>query len=81
MGNEVRDARGIGIWRNDRSMCMIERNTVIGTRPDAMGHAFGVLASFQSEANLWKNELGANPVASAAITQSEVQSGSSFSYR
>ncbi len=81
MGNEVRDARGIGIWCNDRSMCMIERNTVIDTRPDAMGHAFGVLASFQSEANLWKNELGANPVASAAITQSEVQSGSSFSYR
>lgn len=81
MGNEVRDARGIGIWCNDRSMCMIERNTVLDTRPDAMGHAYGVLASFQSEANLWKNELGANQVASAAITQSEVQSGRSFSYR
>lgn len=81
MDNEVRDARGIGIWCNDRSMCMIERNTVLDTRPDAMGHAFGVLASFQSEANLWKNELGANQVASAAITQSEVQSGRSFSYR
>jgi hypothetical protein len=46
-----------------------------------MGHAFGVLTSFQSEANLWENQLGANPVASAAITQSEVQSGRSFSYR
>jgi hypothetical protein len=81
MDNEVRDARGIGIWCNDRSMCMIERNTVLDTRPDAMGHAFGVLTSFQSEANLWENQLGANPVASAAITQSEVQSGRSFSYR
>jgi nitrous oxidase accessory protein NosD len=81
MDNEVRDARGIGIWCNDRSMCMIERNTVLDTRPDAMGHAYGVLASFQSEANLWENELGANPVASAAISQSEVQSSRSFSYR
>ena len=62
MDNEVRDARGIGIWCNDRSMCMIEKNTVLDTRPDATGNAFGVLASFQSEANLWKNELGANPV-------------------
>jgi parallel beta helix pectate lyase-like protein len=81
MDNEVRGARGIGIWCNDRSMCMIERNTVLDTRPDPMGHAFGVLASFQSEADLWQNELSANPVASAAITQSEVQSDSSFSYR
>jgi parallel beta-helix repeat protein len=81
MDNEVRDARGIGIWCNDRSMCMIERNTVLDTLPDATGHAFGVLASFQSEANLWENELGANPVASAANTESEVQSSRSFSYR
>ena len=81
MGNEVRDARGIGIWCNDRSICMIEKNTVLDTLPDAMGHAYGVLASFQSEANLWENELGANPVASAAISQSEVQSSRTFSYR
>jgi hypothetical protein len=81
MDNEVRDAAGIGIWCNDRSMCMIERNTVLDTRPGQYGPGFGVLASFQSEANLWENELGANPVASSAITQSEVSSDRSFSYR
>jgi nitrous oxidase accessory protein NosD len=81
MDNVVRDARGIGIWCNDRSMCMIERNTVLGTRPDAAGHAFGVLASFQSEANLWENQLGANPVAFSAIIDSEVLRDRSFSYR
>jgi nitrous oxidase accessory protein NosD len=81
MDNEVRDASGIGIWCNDRSMCMIERNTVVDTRPGKDGPGFGVLASFQSEANLWENELGANPVASGAITQSEVSRARSFSYR
>jgi len=81
MDNVVRDARGIGIWCNDRSMCMIERNTVLGTRPDAAGHAFGVLASFQSEANLWKNQLGENPVAFSSIIDSEIQRDRSFSYR
>ena len=81
MDNVVRDARGIGIWCNDRSMCMIERNTVLGTRPDAAGHAFGVLASFQSEANLWENQLGENPVAFSANIDSEIQRDRSFSYR
>jgi parallel beta helix pectate lyase-like protein len=81
MDNEVRDASGIGIWCNDRSMCMIERNTVVDTHPGKDGPGFGVLASFQSEANLWENELGANPVASGAVTQSEVSTARSFSYR
>jgi hypothetical protein len=86
MDNEVRDALGVGIYCNDRSMCMVERNTVVDTRPDtASGNpsrrGVGVLASFQSEADLWENELGANPVASSAIIDSEVQSSRSFSYR
>jgi len=85
MDNEVRDALGVGIYCNDRSMCQIERNTVLDTHPDPSGGAsrggVGVLASFQSQANLWGNELGANPVASSAIINSEVQSSQSFSYR
>ena len=32
--NEVRDAPGVGIFCNDHSMCMIEQNVVVGTRPD-----------------------------------------------
>ena len=85
MDNEVRDALGVGIYCNDRSMCQIEGNTVLDTRADPAGGTsrggVGVLASFQSQANLWENELGANPVASSAIIDSEVQSSRSFSYR
>ncbi len=32
MDNEVRGALGVGIYCNDRSMCMFEHNTVVGTR-------------------------------------------------
>jgi hypothetical protein len=85
MDNEVRDALGVGIWCNDRSMCMIERNTVLDTRADPSGdpsrRGIGVLASFQSEANLWENQLGENPVAFDAVIGSEVLRDRSFSYR
>jgi Right handed beta helix region len=81
MDNEVRDGAGIGIWCNDRSMCTIEHNTVLDTRPGDAGPGVGVLASFQSEASLWENKLGANPVSASAITQSEVHRGRAFSYR
>ena len=69
MDNEVRDAHGIGIWCNDRSMCSIEHNTVI----DTTGSGYGILASFQSEADLRGNRLAANPVGIAAIENSEVR--------
>jgi nitrous oxidase accessory protein NosD len=85
MDNEIRDALGVGIYCNDRSMCMIERNTVLDTRPDPSGdpsrRGIGVLASFQSQANLWENQLNANPVASSAIIDAEVLRERSFSYR
>jgi parallel beta-helix repeat protein len=48
--NEVRDSHGIGIWCNDRSICAIERNTVLGP-------GYGVLASFESEADLRGNHV------------------------
>jgi hypothetical protein len=71
--NTVRDALGVGLYCGDRSMCMFEHNTVIGTRPDTASglrnrRGFGVFADFQSEADLWRNSLGANPVAAGAIT-------------
>ena len=71
--NTVRDALGVGLYCGDRSMCMFDHNTVIGTRPDTASglrnrRGFGVFADFQSEANLWRNSLAANPVAAAAIT-------------
>jgi len=71
--NTVRDALGVGLYCGDRSMCMFDHNTVIGTRPDTASglrnrRGFGVFADFQSEADLWRNALGANPVAAGAIT-------------
>lgn len=74
--NEVRDALGVGIWCNDRSVCDVQRNTVVDTRRDPSGdqsrRGIGVLASFQSQAYLWKNELAANPLPSGALVNSEV---------
>ena len=83
-GHATRSA--IGIYCNDRSMCMIEQNTVVGhpagrRSGDPSRRGFGVLASFQSQADLWENELAANPVASGPVTNAEVQRQRSFSYR
>jgi parallel beta-helix repeat protein len=71
--NEVRNALGVGMNCNDRSMCTFERNTVVDTRPDVGSgnpsrRGIGVLASFQAEAELKDNELGANPVPMGAVT-------------
>jgi hypothetical protein len=76
--NEVRGALGVGIYCNDRSMCMIERNTVVDTQADNAGGdesraGYGILASFQSEADLRGNELAANPVPMGSITNSQIR--------
>lgn len=73
--NVIRDALGVGLYCNDRSMCMFDNNTVVGTRPDRssglrMQRGFGVLASFQSEADLWQNRLVANPVRAGRVLNS-----------
>ena len=78
MHNEVRGAVGVGIYCNDRSMCMVERNTVVDTRNDSAGgdesrRGFGILASFQSEADLRGNELAANPVPMGSVTNSLIR--------
>lgn len=66
--NAVRDALGVGLYCGDRSMCMFDHNTVIGTRADTGSglrnrRGLAVLADFQSEADLWRNRLVGNPVA------------------
>jgi nitrous oxidase accessory protein NosD len=76
--NEVRGAHGVGIYCNDRSMCMVERNTVVDTKNESGGgddsrRGFGILASFQSEADLRDNELAANPVPMGSITSSLIR--------
>jgi hypothetical protein len=76
--NEIRGARGVGIYCNDRSMCMIDRNTVVDTKNDSAGgdasrRGFGILASFMSEADLHGNEIAANPVPMGSVTQSLIR--------
>jgi len=76
--NEVRGALGVGIYCNDRSMCMVERNTVVDTKPDSAGgdrsrRGFGVLASFGSAVDLRGNELTANPVPMGSVMNSELR--------
>jgi hypothetical protein len=76
MDSEVSNALGVGIYCNDRSMCMIQHNTVVGMRADGTQNlaeaGFGVLASFQSEADLRGNHLRSNPVPTGAIINSQV---------
>lgn len=64
--NTVRHALGIGILCGDHSMCEIDRNTVSATRRDDAGGnkmraGFGLEIEFESEAELGRNDLGANP--------------------
>ncbi len=72
--NTVRDAIGVALYCSDRSMCMFDHNTVIGTRPDVAGalthRGVALLADFQSEADVWQNRFVANPVATFAVTNS-----------
>jgi len=68
--NEVRNVTGVGIVCNDHSMCEVERNTVVGTRPSPVSRGVGFLASYLSEADLKHNELGANPVPVAVLSNS-----------
>ena len=75
--NTVRDALGVGLYCNDRSMCMFEHNTVVGTRDDSAGgnrsrRGFGVLSSFLSEADLRGNEIASNPVPYGAVTNAQI---------
>jgi len=69
--NTVRGANGVGIYCNDRSVCEVERNTVVDTKPDPSGdpsrRGIGLLASFQAEADVRDNQLAANPVPSGVV--------------
>jgi hypothetical protein len=78
MDSEVTNALGIGIYCNDRSMCMLEHNTVVATRRDVASgnptrNGVGILASFQSEADLRGNTLGSNPVPMNAVINSQLR--------
>ena len=59
-----------------------ERARQVGVpRGDPSRRGIGVLSSFQSQADLWENQLGENPVAFSSIIDSEIRRDSDFSYR
>jgi Right handed beta helix region len=75
--NEVWDALGIGIFCNDMSMCEVDDNVVVGTRPDlssgdAARRGYGVLSSYHAEVELGDNELTANPVPVGAVADAHI---------
>jgi hypothetical protein len=75
--NQVWDALGIGIFCNDMSMCDIDDNVVVVTRPDrASGDTarlgYGVLSSYHAEVELGDNELATNPVPVGAVADAHV---------
>jgi hypothetical protein len=79
--NTVRNALGVGLYCGDRSMCVFQHNTVVGTRTDNSSgirtrRGLAVLVNYQSEANLWQNRLVANPVARDAIVNSTIRTTS-----
>jgi hypothetical protein len=75
--NEVWDALGVGIFCNDMSMCEIEGNTVLATRPDRSSGdrarlGYGVLSSYHAEVELGENELATNPVPVGAVADAHI---------
>ncbi|HZR96348.1 MAG TPA: right-handed parallel beta-helix repeat-containing protein [Gaiellaceae bacterium] len=74
--NQVQDASGIGILCNDHSMCMIDKNTVVGTHRvpgSEWTGGYGVLVSYGSEAEVGDNALAANPRTLGAIVESTIR--------
>jgi nitrous oxidase accessory protein NosD len=74
--NEVRDATGVGILCNDHSMCMIEGNSVVGTRnvgDSEWSGGYGILVSYESEAELGDNGLAGNARGVGVIVDSVVR--------
>lgn len=71
-GNDVQNALGVGIYCGDYSECMIEDNSVVGTRPDmASGDrtrlGYAIVAHTGSKAEVQDNELSQNASAMKAF--------------
>jgi hypothetical protein len=65
--NHVRGSLGVGIYCGDHSMCMVEHNRVVGTRPDpASGDAsrtgFGLVVQYGAHAEVGSNHLDGSGV-------------------
>jgi nitrous oxidase accessory protein NosD len=77
--NEVENALGVGIYCGDYSECSIERNSVVGTRPDlASGDrtrmGFGIVSHSGAHAELDRNRLEGNAQPVASFLSATVES-------
>jgi hypothetical protein len=65
--NHVHGSLGVGIYCGDHSMCMVEHNRVVGTRPDresgdASRNGFGLVVQYGAHAELGPNRLDGSGV-------------------
>jgi hypothetical protein len=64
-GNVVAGSRGVGVFCGDYSVCEIEDNWIVGTRPDSTSddlarQGYAILSHFGATARLGDNELTGN---------------------
>ena len=77
--NEVEDVLGVGIFCGDYSMCEIEGNSVVGTRPDVASDdhtrmGYGILAHYGASAKLVDNTLRDNRHATGSFLDARISS-------
>jgi hypothetical protein len=74
--NDVRGARGVGIFCVDHSECAIEHNTVVGTHVDPGGdptrNGVAIEAHYFAQATLKDNTVATSPGGVAAFDQSKL---------
>jgi parallel beta helix pectate lyase-like protein len=69
-GNQVIDTLGIGIFCGDHSECMVEKNSVVDTRPDTASEdltrsGYGIVSHYGAVAELAQNALSGSRGAAA----------------
>ena len=77
--NEVEDVLGVGIFCGDYSMCEIEGNSVVGTRPDVASDdrtrmGYGILAHYGASAKLVDNTLRDNRHGTGSFLDARISS-------
>ena len=77
--NEVEDVLGVGIFCGDYSVCEIEGNSVVGTRPDVASDdrtrmGYGILAHYGASAKLVDNTLRDNRHATGSFLDARISS-------
>lgn len=79
VSNRVREARGIGIYCGDYSVCDVERNTIDGVRPDGSDNltqsGIAIVADYHASAFLRRNAVSNSARRSAAFVAAQIVRG------